>query len=154
MFLFRAVWVSPSFLVRFRVHVPFPRLTIHHGLNGAFRLAMQGEACRVTVSGSHTLKVGQALQKAGCYFLNYPVWLNTRLQSLSITEPLQHVITVMWRLCNSCWWFTADHLIFRALFINKLCSIYLVFYGIYESKVQSAPKIIHSSNSSSLCMIG
>lgn len=40
--------------------MPFPRLTIHHGLNGAFRLAMQGEACRITVSGGHGLKVGQA----------------------------------------------------------------------------------------------
>lgn len=46
--------------MRFRVHVPSPRLTIHHEFNGAFRLAMQGEACRISVSGGHSLKVRQA----------------------------------------------------------------------------------------------
>jgi len=58
--LFGAACVSPSFLVRFRVRVPLVRLKIHHGLNGAFTLAMQGEACKIIFSGGHSLKVWQA----------------------------------------------------------------------------------------------
>lgn len=140
--------------------VPLARCRMHPAYSDA-----SGSQCKVRLwdsplwrsqlEGLASCSLCWALNKAGCYFPDYLVRLTAGLRSLYVAEALQRDRTsAVWRLHSSSWWFTADHLIFRALFINKLCSIYLVFPGIYESKVQSAPKTIDSSNPSFLCIIG
>lgn len=126
-------------------------LAIHHKLNGAFSLTMQGEGCKFTLIARQSLKVWETLHCSVWPFkwkkdAILPVYLwrhRMAQQSLYILKlPLYSITSMIWSFCIASWW---DNLIFRALFINKLCTIYLVFCRIYESKVQSAPKITHSS---------